>query len=86
MPRKATKTPAKASRKAPQKRSAPKAPKAPARARKASSDAPRASGKGTLSQRREAAMSRAILEGRAAGLSEAQIGENVRAAAESIKD
>ena len=80
------KTPAKAPRKAAGAKKAQKA--APQRSRPIPSSADNGGGdiRGTLSQRREAAMRQAILEGRAAGRTDDEIRKDVVAAANNIKD
>jgi hypothetical protein len=85
MARKATKTAAKAPRKAPSKGRVPKVARTTMVASGASRDAPKDDPGGTLSQRKEKAMRIAILEGNAAGLSPAEIQRNVRAASENVK-
>jgi DNA-binding NarL/FixJ family response regulator len=64
---------------------AAKAPRKAVERLSKSRDAPRQELRGTLSQRREAAMLRASMEGRAAGLSEDELRANIIAAAQNIK-
>jgi hypothetical protein len=85
MARKATKTAAKAPRKAAGKAQGSKVARTTMAASGASRDRPQDDPGGTLSQRKEKAMQTAILEGTAAGLSPEEIRRNIRAASENVK-
>jgi hypothetical protein len=69
----------------PRSKMAAKAPRKAVERLSKSRDAPRQELRGTLSQRREAAMLRASMEGRAAGLNEDELRANIIAAAQNIK-